>query len=170
MAGFGIDAHMITETDDDLKGKVGWLAYVESLGRAVNASEVIEFEIQTDDADARTVLAHTLLIGNCGMLQGGVTLLPDADPSDGKLDLLMLSAEGVVGWLDTFRSVVWDNGIKRLLGASDAAESGDTTTHGSATSVRVSLPEPRVLEIDGDDVGEVSAFTIELQPAAISVR
>ena len=30
MAGFGIDAHMITETDDDLKDRAGWLAYVES--------------------------------------------------------------------------------------------------------------------------------------------
>lgn len=170
MAGFGIDAHMITETDGDLKSKVGWLAYVESLGRAVNASEVLEFEIETDDVGERTVMAHTLLIGNCGMLQGGVTLLPDADPSDGKLDLLLLSAEGVVGWLDTFRSVVWDNGIKRLLGATESAESGETTTHGSATRVRVALPEPRVLEIDGDDVGEVTSFRIELQPGAVRVR
>src|SRR5699024_8941269 len=37
MAGFGIDAHMITETDDDLKDRAGWVAYVESLGRAVSA-------------------------------------------------------------------------------------------------------------------------------------
>ncbi|RAD76240.1 diacylglycerol kinase, partial [Burkholderia multivorans] len=42
MAGFGIDAHMITETNDDLKDKAGWLAYVESLGRAVSASDVME--------------------------------------------------------------------------------------------------------------------------------
>ena len=45
MAGFGIDAHMITETDDDLKDRAGWLAYVESLGRALSASEVIDIRL-----------------------------------------------------------------------------------------------------------------------------
>ena len=49
MAGFGIDAHMITETNDDLKEKAGWLAYVESLGRAVSASENIELALTIED-------------------------------------------------------------------------------------------------------------------------
>ncbi|WOF21883.1 diacylglycerol kinase family protein [Microbacterium betulae] len=170
MAGFGIDAHMIVETDDDLKGRVGWLAYVESLGRAVSASEVVELEISVDGGEAESVAGHTLLVGNCGMLQGGFTLLPDADPSDGELDLLLLSAEGVAGWLDTFRSFVWDNGIRRLLSRSERAESAETTTHARARSVRVALPEPRVLEIDGEDLGEVRAFSIEIQAAALRIR
>ncbi len=45
MAGFGLDAHMIAETDEGLKDKAGWLAYVESLGRALSASDVISFTI-----------------------------------------------------------------------------------------------------------------------------
>ena len=53
---------------------------------------------------------HTLLVGNCGSLQGGMTLLPDADPSDGELDLLVLSADSIPGWADTMRNLVWDNG------------------------------------------------------------
>ena len=170
MAGFGIDAHMIVETDDDLKSKVGWLAYVESLGRAVNASEVIELRIAVDGGEAVTAAGHTLMVGNCGMLQGGITLLPDADPSDGELDLLLLSAEGIAGWLDTLRSFVWDNGIRRLMGATDRAESGDTAAHARATSVAVELPEPRVLEVDGDDLGEVTQFAVEIQPGALRVR
>lgn len=115
MAGFGIDAHMITETDDELKDKVGWLAYVESLGRAISASEVIGIRIGLDDEPVVASEAHTLIVGNCGSLQGGVTLLPDADPADGRLDLLLLDAEGIGGWLDTLRNLVWDNGLKRLL-------------------------------------------------------
>lgn len=170
MAGFGIDAHMIVETDADLKSKVGWLAYVESLGRAVSASEVVELEISADGGETESVAGHTLLVGNCGTLQGGFTLLPDADPSDGELDVLLLSAEGVAGWLDTVRSFVWDNGIRRLLRPSERAESAETTTHARATSLRVALPEPRVLEIDGEDLGEVRAFSIEIQPGALRIR
>ncbi len=56
-----------------------------------------------------------MLIGNCGMVQGGIRLLPDAVLDDGKLDVLMISADGALQWLDTLRSFVWDNGIPPTL-------------------------------------------------------
>ncbi|MDA4892747.1 diacylglycerol kinase family protein [Streptomyces sp. MS2A] len=171
MAGFGIDAHMITETDDDLKDKAGWLAYVESLGRAVAASEVIDLRVAMDDADPVEEKAHTFIVGNCGTLQGGITLLPDADPSDGRLDLLALNADGIAGWMDTLRTMVWDNGLKRLLsGGEERAASSDSMVHRRLTSAVVELDEPRVFEIDGDDIGEVTRIAITVQPAAIRVR
>lgn len=170
MAGFGIDAHMITETDDDLKSRAGWLAYVESLGRALSASEVIEVTVATDDAEAEQHSVHTLIVGNCGTLQGGFTLLPDADPSDGELDLLLLDADGVGGWMDTLRNVVWDNGIARAFGRGADAQSSDSVTHRRVRSLSLELAEPRVVEVDGDDVGETTSLEITLQPGALRVR
>jgi len=174
MAGFGIDAHMITETDDDLKDKVGWLAYVESLGRAVSASEVIGIRVALDDEAETASEAHTLIVGNCGSIQGGITLLPDADPSDGRLDLLLLDADGIGGWLDTLRNLVWDNGLKRLFAgdasADTTAESSKSAAHLQAQRVRVELDEPRAFEVDGDDLGETTRFEIRIQPAALRVR
>ncbi|MEU6248504.1 diacylglycerol kinase family protein [Glycomyces sp. NPDC047010] len=170
MLGFGIDAHMIAETDDDLKSRVGWLAYVESLGRAVNATEVVDIDLTVDGGEPERTAGHTLLIGNCGTLQGGIRLLPDADPSDGELDLLLLSAEGVGGWIDTLRSFVWDNGVRRLITGQDKAASADTAEHGRASQLSVELSRPLVLEIDGDDLGETASFTVSLQEKAIRVR
>ncbi|GAA2138948.1 diacylglycerol/lipid kinase family protein [Glycomyces algeriensis] len=170
LAGIGLDAHMIVETDEDLKSKVGWLAYVESLGRALSASAVVKMAIAVDGAAPERAEGHTLLVGNCGTLQGGIALLPDADPSDGELDLLLLSAEGMGQWLDTLRSFMWDNGIRRLFSRHERAESADTATHGRVRRVTVELAEPRVLEVDGDDLGETAAFTIEVQPEAVRVR
>ncbi|MDR6866546.1 diacylglycerol kinase family enzyme [Microbacterium resistens] len=170
MAGFGIDAHMITETDEDLKSKAGWLAYVESLGRAVAASEVIDLRVSFDGGDAEEEKAHTFIIGNCGTLQGGITLLPDADPADGRLDLLVLNADGIVGWMDTLRTMVWDNGLKRLLTGGDRAESSDSTIHRRLTSLVVELDEPRVFEVDGDDLGEATRIEITVQPGAVRIR
>ena len=86
---------MITETDDELKSRVGWLADVESLGRAVASSEVIDVTVSEDGEEPVRTQAHTMMIGNCGTVQGGITLLPDADPRDGELDLLLIDAEGV---------------------------------------------------------------------------
>lgn len=174
MAGFGIDAHMITETDDDLKDRAGWLAYVESLGRALSASEVIEIRLSGQNLEPSDEQAHTLLIGNCGSLQGGMTLLPDADPSDGELDLLVLSADSIPGWADTMRNLVWDNGLRRLLSPSssdeDQAKSSDSATHRRITELTVELDEPRVFEVDGDALGETNRVEISVQPGAVRVR
>lgn len=170
MAGFGIDAHMIAETDEDLKSKVGWLAYVESLGRAVNATQVVDIDLAVDGGEPVRTAGHTLLVGNCGTLQGGIRLLPDADVADGELDLLLLSAEGIGQWLDTLRSFVWDNGVRRLLTGQDRAASADTAAHARARRLEVELSQPLVLEIDGDDLGETAAFTVEVQPGAVRVR
>ncbi len=173
MAGFGIDAHMITETDDDLKSKAGWLAYVESLGRAISASEVIDITLALDDAPAAPEQAHTLIVGNCGALQGGMTLLPDADPRDGVLDVLVLHADGISGWMDTMRNLVWDNGLKRLFtpGREDeSAHDTESTSHRQITSATVMLNEPRVFEVDGDELGETTRVQVSIQPAAIQVR
>lgn len=180
MAGFGIDAHMITETNDDLKDRAGWLAYIESLGRAVSASAVIGVTLTRDaedngEAGAETAApvheqAHTLIIGNCGMLQGGITLLPDADPTDGELDLLVLRADGVAGWADTLRNMMWDNGLKRFLTQSDTAESSGSTSHERLKSLTIELDEPRVFEVDGDDLGLTSRIKISTQPAAVRIR
>lgn len=170
MVGFGLDAHMIAETDDDLKDKAGWLAYVESLGRALSASAVVPFAITADDEPERTEEGHTFLVGNCGSLQGGVALLPEADPSDGELDYLVLSAEGVAQWLGTMKTMVWDNGIMRLVGKSEETTETESVRAGRATSLSVTLPEPRLFEIDGEEIGETRGFTVTIQPGAIRVR
>ncbi|MBL3685717.1 diacylglycerol kinase [Leucobacter zeae] len=170
MAGFGIDAQMIAETDDELKAKAGWLAYVESLGRAAAGTEVVDFDLAVDGGEARLEQAHTLLIANCGALQGGVTLMPDARPDDGELDLLVLRAADAVGWLDAMRNMAWDNGLKRLVTGADAAESSASTGRLRARTVRVSLSVPLEFEIDGDEVGAVSAFEARVFPGALSVR
>ncbi|NHI17241.1 diacylglycerol/lipid kinase family protein [Microbacterium excoecariae] len=168
MAGFGIDAHMITETDEDLKKRAGWLAYVESLGRAVSASEVIGFTARIDGQEAREARAHTLIVGNCGTLQGGIALLPDADFGDGRLDLVAVDADGVVGWLDAFRNLVWNSGIGRFLPGE--ARNSESVSYGSFESLDLELSEPRHFEVDGDEVGEVSRVRLTVQPGALRVR
>ncbi len=170
MAGFGIDAHMITETNDDLKEKAGWLAYVESLGRALSASEIIDIQLRLHEEELVSHDAHTVIVGNCGTLQGGLTLLPDADPSDGELDLIVLGSEGIAGWIDTLKNVVWDNGIKRYLGSSEGAEDSKSTAHRRLTSAVVELSEPRIFEVDGDDLDETTRVEISVQPAGVRIR
>lgn len=170
MAGFGIDAHMITETNADLKDQVGWMAYLESLGRAVSASEVIDMTVTVDGRPPHNDSAHTLIVGNCGTLQAGIVLLPDADPTDGLLDVLVLNAETVVGWLGTLHNLVWDNGIRRLLQPGTRAHSNSNVHHEQMTRLTIELADARVIEVDGDELEEATHIDISLQPAAVVVR
>jgi len=170
MVGFGLDAQMLSATDEDLKAKAGWLAYVQALRQAAAATELVEAQIALDDEESQSVPVHTLLIGNCGTIQGGIALLPDAVPDDGLLDILVVSAEGVLGWLDTAKSMLWDNGLKRLLGANDSAVSTDFTSHAAVKSVRIELAEAQEFEIDGEEVGAVRVLEVSLLPAALRVR
>jgi YegS/Rv2252/BmrU family lipid kinase len=169
MVGFGVDAQMLVETDDDLKDRAGWLAYVEAMGRAMAGTEMTGISIALDAGEAQSVRGHTLLIGNCGLLQGGIRLLPDAKVDDGLLDLLLVSADGALQWLDTVRSVVWDNGIRRLLTREETAVSTDSTRHLTAERIKVELEQPLAFEVDGEEVGEVSSFEVRVDAGAVRV-
>lgn len=169
MVGFGVDAQMLVETDDDLKDRAGWFAYVEAMGRAMAGTEMTGITLTIDDSEPQDVRGHTLLIGNCGMVQGGVRLLPDAVLDDGLLDLLLVSSDGALQWLDTVRSVVWDNGIRRLLTRGESAVSTESTRHLTAERVRIDLDRPLAFEVDGEGVGEVSSFEVRVQPGALNV-
>lgn len=169
MVGFGVDAQMLVQTDDDLKDRAGWLAYVEAMGRAMAGTEMTGVTLTIDDGEPQEVRGHTLLIGNCGMVQGGVRLLPDAKLDDGRLDLLLVSADGALQWLDTVRSVVWDNGIRRILTRGESAVSTESTQHLTAERVRVELEQPLAFEVDGEEFGEVSSFEVRVQAGALNV-
>src|SRR5690606_22003181 len=111
---------------------------------------------------------------------GGIALIPDADPFDGSLDVLVLSADSITGWLDTLRTMVWDNGVKRVLtprrhqgddGTEGAvAERSDHVNYDRVTKLRVVLSEPRLVEIDGDELAEATQLEVEVHPSAVPVR
>ncbi|MCR2812646.1 NAD(+)/NADH kinase [Microbacterium sp. zg.Y1090] len=172
MAGFGIDAQMLAETDESAKERAGWLAYVGALGRAMAATDVVDATVVFDADPPVTEPTHTVLIGNCGTVQGGLRILPDAEPDDGLLDVVLIGGEGPEGlqWLDALKSVVWDNGIRRAVTRDDTAVDTATTRHRQAVSVRVTLPEPLPFEIDGEEVGATADILAIIQPGALLVR
>ncbi|GAA1725929.1 diacylglycerol/lipid kinase family protein [Brachybacterium phenoliresistens] len=173
MAGVGVDARMIDETDDDLKKTAGWIAYVEAMGRAVTASSAVEADLVVDGETRIHETVHTVLVGNVGTVQGGIDLLPDAAPDDGRLDLLILGEDGVAGWADTVGNVVWDNGIAKLLpgrGDGDGAVDSETATRLALSTLALDLSAPRMAQIDGEALGETTSLRIEVQPAALRIR
>ena len=74
MAGLGLDAKMLANTDEELKAKIGWLAYVKAIVLALRDKNQLRLRFKLDSKPVRSIRAHTVIIGNCGTLQANVLL------------------------------------------------------------------------------------------------
>src|SRR5690606_9227798 len=65
MVGVGLDAEMIDKTDEGLKRKVGWLAYVDAAGRVISSLDKVRVAVRMDAGRTTRSTVNTMLIGNC---------------------------------------------------------------------------------------------------------
>lgn len=175
VAGIGLDAQMIANTDPELKKRVGWLAYVGAIGRSLVDREVKRIRYRLDGGEERASRVHTVMVGNCGVLPGNIVLLPDAEIDDGLLDVVMLRPEGVGGWARVWVGIVWENGVlrrssvgRKLLDLRSKPVRALRYLRGRRIEVRLDRPED--FELDGDEFGVVTGFRARLDPAALVVR
>ena len=92
MAGLGFDAAIMAGAPESLKAKVGW-PYVVSGARNLRGQQ-FKVRIKAGDAEEFSRRTRTVVIGNCGKLLGGLVLMPEAEITDGQLDLVALSPRG----------------------------------------------------------------------------
>ena len=172
MAGVGIDAKMLAATDEGLKAKIGWLAYVGALAKALKDSNQISMRYAVDRGRSRRVHAHTLIVGNCGTLTANILLLPDAVIDDGIFDVVFLRPSGVIGWVQVLRKVLWENGVLRRIRGGDRLATGAVDSLNSVRGQRITvkLSEPQEFELDGDPLGVASEFTATVDRGGLRVR
>jgi diacylglycerol kinase family enzyme len=159
MAGLGFDAALIRDTDDDLKDRLGWLAYIGGLTRALRRSPHARFTITIDDGLPVSTEAIGVLVGNVGQLEAGITLMPDASPDDGRLDVLVLTPRRARDW----PALVW----RILRHRPDAGPQADIRR---GKRVRISAAVAVPVEFDGDFRGETTELEVEVLAAALIVR
>ncbi len=97
MAGSGFDALMIRDADTSLKDRLGAVAYVLSAVRHLR-SDLVETRVRVDGELVLAARTAMVLIGNCGRLQAGIEVFPDARTDDGRLDVAALSPRSVLDW------------------------------------------------------------------------
>ena len=159
MAGLGFDAALIRDTDEDLKARLGWLAYLGGLARALRRSPRARFTITIDDGQPLRAEAVGVLVGNVGQLQAGVTLMPDARPDDGLLDVIVLAPRTVVDW----HALFW-----RILRRQPDSGSQADIYRGKQVRIQSAVTVP--LEFDGDLRGEATELRVTVLPGALLLR
>lgn len=177
IAGIGLDAGMIERTDEALKARIGWIAYLSGIARTMRGGGAFRARYRLGGGRTFGVRAAGLMVGNCGVLQAGFVLMPDAEPDDGLLDLLVLRPRGPLGWPEVLAGLVAGSlsrrapsrlARKRHRAVHDAVRTL-TYVQGESVVFRVdSKPEP--FQVDGDAVGEIVAARVDLEPGALLVR
>jgi YegS/Rv2252/BmrU family lipid kinase len=157
MAGAGFDAAMIHDADGGLKDRLGRVAYVWTGSRNLRAKP-FKAKISVDGASWYDDKASCILVGNVGQLFGGVEAFEDASPEDGKLELGVVNADGVVDWARTLARTAAGNATKSPFVSATKAR-----------RIKVKLDRKVLYELDGGDREKVRAFDVKVEPSAVTV-
>lgn len=157
MAGLGYDAHIIEGATRSLKKRLGFLAYLYSAARQLRRRPYV-FRIHLDDQPPFRLTGATAFITNTGTLIGNVRLVKQISPTDGLLDLIVVSPENFGSF---FRIVFWG-----LLGRLNE---DPRVRYYRAKRVRVECRPSAPLEVDGDVVGQNRTLQAEILPRALTL-
>lgn len=141
MAGLGFDAAIMAGASEALKARMGWRAYVVSGLRNLRYP-ARRVEVSVDGGPFVRYRARTVVVGNVGLLQAGIPLLPDARFDDGRLDVVVVAPRRTLGWVPL---------VLRVL--SRARSSDDRLARMTGSSVVVRTGQPQARQLDGDSVG-----------------
>lgn len=158
MAGIGYDAAIMSDTRDDLKDKVGWLAYVDAGIRNLPGKPV-RTTLSVDGGKRFERRLRSVMGGNCGKIMGGLEIFPGAKLDDGLMDLMTVAPKGKLGWL-----VVAGKLIARGKGKDPSLE------YFQCRTAEVTLREPLEVQLDGDPLGKGTHLAFEVQPNSLRLR
>lgn len=154
MAGIGFDAAMMADASPKLKARFGSPAYVVSAIKHLR-DRPMHVRVVIDDDPPRFYRARTVLVGNVGRLQGGIRLLPDAEPDNGQMDVAILAPGNLRHWV----ALAWGILLRRKK------ISRMEIIRGSRISITGDRPQPR--ELDGDNITPDRALNVTVRPAAL---
>ncbi|HEY0247608.1 MAG TPA: diacylglycerol kinase family protein [Gryllotalpicola sp.] len=180
VAGVGVDAAMIANTNPALKEKLGWLAYVDGVLRSVITSKPVKSKLRIDRPGEEPTIhgfdVHSVLVGNVGGLPGGVELIPGAQIDDGVLDVAVMHPKSLFGWFFIGRTIVWENHVLRRsrLGRKlitfQSRLSPNVLEYARGPVVTIKVEQPIQAELDGDEFGTVLRATFRTDAGSLIVR
>ncbi|WP_434994864.1 diacylglycerol/lipid kinase family protein [Arthrobacter sp. Ld5] len=158
MAGIGYDAAIMTDTRDDLKDKVGWLAYVDAGIRNLPGKPT-RTTISVDGGKPFDRRLRSVMGGNCGKIMGGLEIFPGAKIDDGLMDLMTVAPKGKLGWLAV---------VGKLFARGKGKDS--SLEYFQCRTAEVTLGEPLEVQLDGDPLGKATHMAFEVKPDSLRLR
>lgn len=157
IAGIGWDARMIRDAHREWKHRFGFLAYFWAAVRNLRYRPA-RFLIELDEERPIYRRAPGILVANFGCITGGLPIVPGADPADGRLDVAVLMAESLPGFVGLV--------VSALLGR---LEEDPRIAYYPVRRVRITADHPQPIQFDGNDRGNDRVLMIEVIPGALRV-
>ena len=155
MAGLGLDAQIMEDTNDGLKKVIRAGAYaVAAVQNAV--PDPFTLTLRIDGGEPTTHQAVMALVGNVGTITRGMTLFPRAVPDDGVIDLLLANPSHVVSWAKLGTGLLTGMDVEGL-------------DFFRARSIEMTLDRPVPFELDGDTAGVTRHLAVRVEPGVLSV-
>jgi diacylglycerol kinase family enzyme len=158
IAGIGMDAEVLADTNAGLKKTLGWLAYTEAGMRHLPGRRK-KISISLDDSPDQVRNIRSILFANCGLVPGGIDFIPQAMIDDGMLDVVVMSPRSAIGWLLMYVKIMFKHSGKLPI----------MTVYRSG-KVIIKCPEPMPTQLDGDTAGEATKVTVQVEPRSLLVR
>jgi len=157
MATVGDPSRVVDGASRELKDRLGFGAYLAAAARAAASPEHASVTLQCDGQTLRRKVNGILLANVARLERPAMKIAPDGATDDGRLDLVLLSTRGALGW---FRLLVaW---LLRRRG------DGDSLEYRSIQRCRVEAVPRLPVQIDGELAGE-TPVTVVVVPASLAL-
>jgi diacylglycerol kinase (ATP) len=156
MAGAGFDSRFFSATDQALKKRVGWRAYIRPAFKNLTAPPA-QFSIKADETHVDVVSPLVLVANGASILKPFLPVYPDIRSDDGWLDVLIFTPAR--------RGEI----VRTAVGfATRRLHRSPYVTRVRAKHVEMSSDPPIPLQLDGDIRGETPA-TFDIIPNALTL-
>jgi diacylglycerol kinase family enzyme len=154
MAGMGFDAMMLQDTSERAKKHIGWPAYLFGAAKHL-LDRPMRVRIRLDGGAPMPRRAQSVIAGNVGRLQGGVRLLKRAVPDDGRLNVAIISPDGLFSW------------ARLIAGVASRRERVPRMETFTASRVEIYSNHAQPRQLDGDLITPGKAMKISVRHKAL---
>ncbi len=157
IAGIGVDAMIMDETDPALKNTIGSAAYFVAAAKALRRLPV-RLTMQIDNRRPVRRRAMICAIANVGELRGNLILVPGASPDDGQLDVYIASPRRLRHWIKL--------GLRLI---TRRPKKDDQVDQVAGKRVTITIRGSEKYQLDGDVVRAGTTLIAEVRPGALAV-
>ena len=139
-----------------IKRTWGPLAYVRGAAAALLKLEAYKTDIELDDRERFSAELYNVVVANGRFVAGGLPIAPNADPSDGKLEVVLIPKVSAAEMALLAAQIVLGKHL-----------SSNATIFRQARKIVVRSPSGMFFNVDGELVGNAPA-TFQIMPRALN--
>jgi len=152
----GINAHMVEQFSKE-KNR-GWLSYAKHFVDAIQNTPKFKVEIEIDGQKINHE-AYAVAIANARMYGTGAIVNPKGNPHDGLFEIVIVKQNDLSGIINLGLTSITEKAIEALADYYEIYQ---------VKEVKIKFEEPKMLQLDGELIGNLSEIEAEIVPAAVN--